>query len=316
MRGQVSLLPARRGVRVTLRWRGAGPRGSTPYPHAAPSCMARTLISENERFGRFFINNERSVKPVGSAYVGSNPTPAATCRNGQLAANSRAGGPFLLGPGVCHLVALQIVMLRCPRTHSGRASVPHGRSVCTVAAVGAHRRLFHGRPRTGCADHAFRAYGERRSRACIPCGHRRSARLPWASRPYETGDRRQCSPRGPTPGRPPALRITKISGLVGINDAVTETTPLPSGRRRSDPFRGGYHGTWLTPSARRYRIHPERRIGTADRSVDYLGNCVQIIQYGACWLHLVVVQTFLDYGSSDVPTIAVASAILLAEARP
>ena len=33
------------------------------------------------------------------------------------------------------------------------------------------------------------------------------------------------------------------------------TTPLPSGRRRSDPFRGGYHGTWLTPSARRYRIH-------------------------------------------------------------
>jgi hypothetical protein len=45
-------------------------------------------------------------KTVGSAYVGSNPTPATTCGNGPLAANSRAGGPFLLGPSVCHLVAL------------------------------------------------------------------------------------------------------------------------------------------------------------------------------------------------------------------
>jgi hypothetical protein len=45
-------------------------------------------------------------KTVGSAYVGSNPTPATTCVNGPLAANSRAGGPFLLGPGVCHLAVL------------------------------------------------------------------------------------------------------------------------------------------------------------------------------------------------------------------
>jgi hypothetical protein len=28
------------------------------------------------------VGGERSVKTVGSAYVGSNPTPAATCRNG------------------------------------------------------------------------------------------------------------------------------------------------------------------------------------------------------------------------------------------
>src|SRR5262249_45230194 len=63
-------------------------------------------------------------KTVGSAYVGSNPTPATTCGNGPLAVNSRAGGPFLLGPRVCHLVALWTVMLRCPRTHSGRASGP------------------------------------------------------------------------------------------------------------------------------------------------------------------------------------------------
>jgi hypothetical protein len=45
-------------------------------------------------------------KTVGSAYVGSNPTPATTCENGPLAANSRAGGPFLLRPMMCHLVAL------------------------------------------------------------------------------------------------------------------------------------------------------------------------------------------------------------------
>src|SRR6202451_2154515 len=39
-------------------------------------------------------------KPVGSAYVGSNPTPATTCENGPLAANSRAGGRFFSVP-VC-----------------------------------------------------------------------------------------------------------------------------------------------------------------------------------------------------------------------
>jgi alkylation response protein AidB-like acyl-CoA dehydrogenase len=43
-------------------------------------------------------------------------------------------------------------MLRCPRTHSGRASVRLGQSVCTVRTVGAHRRRFHGRPRTGHAE--------------------------------------------------------------------------------------------------------------------------------------------------------------------
>src|SRR5690348_11673316 len=103
-------------------------------------------------------------KTVGSAYVGSNPTPATTCENAPLAANSRAGGAFLLGPGVCHLVALWTVMLRCPRTHSGRASVLQGRSVCTVTTVGVHS--YDGRctpsavsrtPRTGRADRVFRA---------------------------------------------------------------------------------------------------------------------------------------------------------------
>ena len=63
-------------------------------------------------------------KTVGSAYVGSNPTPATTCENGPLAGNSRLCGPFLLCPVVCHLDALYTPVLRCPRTHSGRESVP------------------------------------------------------------------------------------------------------------------------------------------------------------------------------------------------
>jgi hypothetical protein len=45
-------------------------------------------------------------KTVGSAYDGSNPTPATTSENAPLAANSRASGALLLCPGMYHLVAL------------------------------------------------------------------------------------------------------------------------------------------------------------------------------------------------------------------
>ena len=82
-------------------------------------------------------------KTVGSAYVGSNPTPATACENAPLAANSRAGGAFPLCPVVCHLVALWTVMLRCPRTHSGRPSVRFGRSVWAGTTVGV--RTYDGR---------------------------------------------------------------------------------------------------------------------------------------------------------------------------
>jgi len=47
-------------------------------------------------------------KTVGSAYVGSNPTPATTCENGPLAAETRPGGPLSSCPittpcvSVCH----------------------------------------------------------------------------------------------------------------------------------------------------------------------------------------------------------------------
>jgi hypothetical protein len=57
---------------------------------------------------------------VGSAYVGSNPTPITTCENGPLAAETRLWGPFLLCPAMCRSVSLRVDVSRCPRTHSGR----------------------------------------------------------------------------------------------------------------------------------------------------------------------------------------------------
>jgi hypothetical protein len=149
------------------------------------------------------------------------------------------------------------------------------RSACTVAAVGAHRRLFHGRPRTGQADRIFP--GLRRASGgaghASPVANRQSARLPGASRPDEAGDRRQCSPWAqPWVGR-------QLSGSQRYPGPPASTTPLPSGRRRSDPFRGGYHGTWLTPSARRYRIHPERRVRMADYHAVARGFRIQISRF-------------------------------------
>jgi hypothetical protein len=83
----------------------------------------------------------RSVKTVGSAYVGSNPTPATTCENGPLTAETRPGGRFLR-------VTPCIRVFHCGSMRCG----VHGRiadGVWAVRTVGAHRRLFHGRPRTG-----------------------------------------------------------------------------------------------------------------------------------------------------------------------
>src|SRR5947209_881823 len=90
----------------------------------------------------FLTRQGREVcKTVGSAYIGSNPTPATTCGNGPLAAETRPAGRFLLVTpciATCH-------------PGSMRCGV-HGRiadGVQAVRTVGAHRRLFHGRPRTG-----------------------------------------------------------------------------------------------------------------------------------------------------------------------
>ena len=56
-------------------------------------------------------------KTVGSAYVGSNPTPATTCENGPLAANSRASGPFPSCPVVYQGASLRVDAWQCARTN-------------------------------------------------------------------------------------------------------------------------------------------------------------------------------------------------------
>ena len=103
-------------------------------------------------------------KTVGSAYVGSNPTPATTCENGPLAAYSRLGGPFSSCPAVCHLVALWTGVSRCPRTHSGRRT--------TARTVGVHRRLStdgHGRAASAaCFRLDVRRRAGRTSPVCPP----------------------------------------------------------------------------------------------------------------------------------------------------
>src|SRR5439155_4234137 len=70
-------------------------------------------------------------KTVGSAYVGSNPTPATTCVNGPLAAETRSAGRFLLVTPcirVCHCGSV------CCGVHGRIAD-----GVRAMRTVGAHR---------------------------------------------------------------------------------------------------------------------------------------------------------------------------------
>jgi hypothetical protein len=139
--------PSRRALGADGQHNRSRPR--RPWPRAILSVASRvprtrrswkhgkSKISSEQRIRagqwHFYSCRRREVcKTVGSAYVGSNPTPATTCEDGPLAGNSRASGPFLLCPAACHLVALRVGVSRCPRTHSGRASVSPARSVCTV----------------------------------------------------------------------------------------------------------------------------------------------------------------------------------------
>jgi hypothetical protein len=69
--------------------------------------------------------------------------------NGPLAAETRLWGRFLsvmLCVAVCHCESM------CCGAHGRIAD-----GVRAMRTVGAHRRLFHGRPRTGRADGVFRA---------------------------------------------------------------------------------------------------------------------------------------------------------------
>ena len=94
------------GLYVAVR--GIGGTGARAHVHIADSVPAVGVMKcRFRRSGAIWRCRQVAVcKTVGSAYVGSNPTPATTCENGPLAAETRPGGPFLLCPSVCHLVAL------------------------------------------------------------------------------------------------------------------------------------------------------------------------------------------------------------------
>jgi hypothetical protein len=55
--------------------------------------------------GHMEVQGGAYCKTVGSAYVGSNPTPATTCENGPLAAETQPGGPFPSRHDVYHDVS-------------------------------------------------------------------------------------------------------------------------------------------------------------------------------------------------------------------
>src|ERR1700722_9257145 len=141
---------------VTLATRSWPGRSSLPWSRAA--CLpVRVATARDVRYSSLCCRRSAAVhgrlpewpkgtvcKTVGSAYDGSNPSPATRCGNGPLAASSRGWWAVLLCPVVCHLGALWTVVSRCPRTHGGRDLGP--------ATVGAHRRLFtdgHGRAAVG-----------------------------------------------------------------------------------------------------------------------------------------------------------------------
>jgi hypothetical protein len=130
-----------------------------PCDRAQRGLRARTYSGQRRRSeprttsfahvrGRVEVQAGAYCKTVGSAYVGSNPTPATTCGNGPLAAETRPAGRFLL-------VTPCISVYHCESMCCG----VHGRIADDVRAartVGAHRRRFHGRPRTGRPGGIFR----------------------------------------------------------------------------------------------------------------------------------------------------------------
>ena len=98
----------RRGGPGARTYSGQGPRRE---PHGEP-------------FPQFRDGMEMQVvagcKTVGSAYVGSNPTPATTCENGPPAAEPRPGGPFPSRHAMYQDVSRWVDAWQCPRTYSGQ----------------------------------------------------------------------------------------------------------------------------------------------------------------------------------------------------
>ncbi len=78
----------------------------------------RAVARQKENHNRSYVNGVYKGAAGCPPYVGSNPTPATTCENGPLAAETRPGGPFPScvkghsempgdGHGFCPLVAIR-----------------------------------------------------------------------------------------------------------------------------------------------------------------------------------------------------------------
>ena len=195
---------------------------------------------------------ERSVKPSAQPTLVRTqhlPPPAKTAR--WLRKRGPAGRFFSVPPCV--------ILYRCGAACRG----VHGRIADGIRAPSRSVRTVgcftdgHGRAAL-MAFSGLEVNGEA-GRASPCAATRRSARLPGARRPDGTGDRRQRSPRALPPGRPPVLRITKISGTVGVQDAVTERPPAPGPL----PQRLSRNVTYTTGSA----VPNPRQFGAADRPV-------------------------------------------------
>jgi hypothetical protein len=120
-------------------------------------------LTAHTRWSAAFDSERRRAvcKTVGSAYVGSNPTPATTSVNGPLAGMYRLCGPFPSCYAVYRHVSLCVDALRFPRTYSGRrAGRSRGRCNRRLSTDGHGRAaltVFPGLDVNGGAGRAFPA---------------------------------------------------------------------------------------------------------------------------------------------------------------
>ena len=134
-------------------WAGQAPcadavRGC-PCGRAARSPRARTYSGQRRRSGHHFVVfaqvRDRAVvqavavcKTVGSAYVGSNPTPATTSETAPWLRIRARQAVFFSSRRVSSCVTVE--SMRCG-VHGRLADGGHA-----IRTVGAHRWLFRGRP--------------------------------------------------------------------------------------------------------------------------------------------------------------------------
>jgi hypothetical protein len=121
-------------------------RGRGPARHPASRARYRSAV-EAARCApvakpvRWYMEVQAGAycKTVGSAYVGSNPTPATTCENGPLAAETRPGGPFSSCHAMYQGASLRVDAWQCARTYGvqrpGKTSGACNRSLCGSSAA-------------------------------------------------------------------------------------------------------------------------------------------------------------------------------------